>query len=119
QLAPTGTPPNGQSEASAVYDEAHHIMIVFGGSSSTVLGSNQVSILTHLGGIPQWQTIAAEGAAGSPAKRFAHAAIYDATHNRMTIFAGNRANANGFPEFNDAWVLTNANGSGGTPSWIN
>jgi len=38
---------------------------------------------------------------------------YDPTSNRLMIFGGSGAGG----LLGDAWVLTNANGLGGTPSW--
>ena len=35
----------------------------------------------------------------------------------MVIFAGGSGGQDAFPEFNDLWVLTNANGVTGTPTW--
>jgi hypothetical protein len=41
--------------------------------------------------------------------------IYDAVNNRMVIFGGH-AEPSSF--VNDIWILQNANGIGGTPTWI-
>src|SRR5439155_19209480 len=46
--------------------------------------------------------------------RSAHTAVYDSSSNRMIVFGGF---LNG-SFFNDVWVLTNANGTGGNPEWI-
>jgi hypothetical protein len=43
----------------------------------------------------------------------AHAAVYDVLSNRMTVFGGD----NGSGDTNDVWVLSNANGLSGTPTW--
>jgi hypothetical protein len=40
--------------------------------------------------------------------------IYDPTSNHLTLFGGIVSNT----LYNDAWVLTNANGIGGTPAWM-
>lgn len=59
----------------------------------------------------------ANGATGSPYRRDTHTAAYDVTHNRMIIFGGAPFSCPGFWGFNDAWVLANANGLGGTSTW--
>lgn len=49
-----------------------------------------------------------------PPARAYHAATYDPGSNRLTVYGG----SNGATSFlNDVWVLTNANGTGGTPTW--
>jgi hypothetical protein len=121
QLSPTGGPPLGQDDLSAVYDPTHKVMTVFGGEiNGAFVTTNAVWALSNangLGGTPKWTNLVANGAAGSPPKREGHRAVYDPASNRMTIFGGGPAN---FPEptvFNDTWVLTNANGIGGASSW--
>jgi hypothetical protein len=50
--------------------------------------------------------------------RWGHSAVYDAVNNRMVIFAGGSGGQGWFPEFNDLWALSNANGIGGKSAWI-
>src|SRR5260221_9215154 len=57
------------------------------------------------------------GARNSPGKRWLHSAVYDAVNNRMIVYAGGSGGPYAFPEFNDVWVLANANGLSGTPAW--
>jgi hypothetical protein len=121
QLTPTDGPPpaRGFHGMSTVYDPSTNRMIVFGGRLSNNNNSNDVWVLTKAngaGGTGQWINLIADGAPGSPPSRSGHSAVYDATSNRMTIFGG----CNGFclPTLNDVWVLTNANGLGGTAAWI-
>ena len=112
-LAPTGVPPAARWGAPAVYDPASNRMIVFGGVV-TGTESNEVWVLTNangLGGTPTWIQLAPAGAL--PALRGNHVAVYDALSNRMTVFGG----SGGGVGFNDVWVLSNANGMGGTPAW--
>ena len=120
QLSPGGQPPKGGFAPSAVYDPANNIMNVFGGGSTTA-AYNGVWTLSHAngrGGTPQWANIIANGAAGSPAKRSGHTAVYDAANNRMIAFGGAAFSGQfSFTGFNDVWVLANANGLGGTPVW--
>ena len=112
QLSPTGTPPDPSGYHTAVYDPSSNRMIVFGVLSGGTY-SNQVWVLTNangLGGTPAWIQLTTAGPA-IPA-RLNHGAVYDANSNRMTIFGGG-----GSVDFNDAWVLANANGLNGTPTW--
>ena len=52
-----------------------------------------------------------------PPPRAFHSAVYDQTNNRMIVFGG-CADQYCFDPLNDTWVLTNANGLGGTSAWI-
>jgi hypothetical protein len=126
ELSPQGSAPTGGYGASAVYDATHNLMTVFGGytlSAKSPLGFalfNGVWTLSHangLGGTPRWENIVLNGAPGSPAKRDAHTAVYDSTNNRMIIFGGGSLSPGEAPAYNDTWVLSNANGLGGTPAW--
>jgi len=122
QLSPGGAAPKGVYASSAVYDSVNNIMTVFGGENlARNAFTNGVWTLSHangLGGTPQWTNILADGAAGSPAKRWLHSAVYDIASNRMTVFGGEAlSGAASLSCFNDAWVLVNANGLGGSPTW--
>src|SRR6266478_8550976 len=59
---------------------------------------------------------------GPPPARFGHTSVYDPVSNRLIIFGGCATSAciTTAPAvtLNDLWVLTNANGQGGTPAWI-
>ncbi len=50
----------------------------------------------------------------TPVGRVRATAVYDNTNNRMIIFGGEKSQDN---LLNDVWVLSNANGLGGTPIW--
>jgi hypothetical protein len=85
-------------------------MTVFGGIDNTNTTLNEVWVLSNangLGGTSVWTQLAPSGTL--PAARFGHSAVIDPASNRMIVFAGNG--------FNDIWVLSEANGVGGTPSW--
>lgn len=116
QLPPAGTPPNPRLFHTAVFDQSSNRMTVFGGAlgfSSPCV--NDVWVLDHANGqgaTPTWVQLSPSGTA--PAPRGLHSAIYDAANNRMTIFAGQDCFST---LFNDVWVLSNANGLGGTPTW--
>jgi hypothetical protein len=97
-------------------------MIVFGGYPFV----NSVWTLSNangLGGTPAWTNLIATGKAGSPPVRWGAQAIYDSTSNRMTIYGGSGDAGLTDPDFDfqalgDVWLLTHANGSGGSPVWV-
>ena len=120
QLTPTGRPPAGQYDPTAVYDSSNNIMTVFGGwgtGTDCSTPTNAVWALSHAngtGGTPVWTNLVAQGATGSPANRAQHAAVYLPSTNTMTIFGGTDING---AFLGDTWVLSHANGLGGTPAW--
>lgn len=115
QLSPTGGPPAARVTHSTVYDKANNRMILFGGGSTF----NDVWILSNADGTeataPTWTQLSPIGT--PPAPRLGHTAVYNSTTNTMTIFAGNPAPGFCTSGLNDVWVLSNANGLGGTPTW--
>lgn len=115
-LSPAGTPPAPRVGHEAVYDSANTRMILFGGGlGATSPCANDVWVLSNansVGGTPTWTQLGPSGPA--PAGRYVSSAVYDAASNRMTVFGGNDC-FSGF--YNDVWVLSNANGLGGTPAW--
>jgi uncharacterized protein (TIGR03437 family) len=109
----TGSLPASRRNHSAVYDPNSNRMIVFGGNNCRG-AVNEVWILSNIGvagAVPTWTPMQPSGAA--PPARQGHVAVYDAATNRMFVFGGD---VNG-SSLNDLWVLNNANGSGGVPSW--
>ena len=119
QLSPTGGPPAGRYFSTAVYDSSNNIMIVFGGLSGTstcLPPTNAVWALSHangIGGTPVWTNLVPQGTPGTPSNRQAAFAIYEPDTNTMTIFGGSSRSG----AFNDTWVLSHANGIGGTSTW--
>ena len=121
QLTPTGATPDAQDESTAVYDPVSNTLIAFGGGNFV----NSVWTLSNANGLtgtPAWSNIVANGAKGAPRGRDGAQAVYDPASNRMTICGGNGDFGPTTPDsdvgtFNDVWVLTNANGSGGAPTW--
>jgi uncharacterized repeat protein (TIGR01451 family) len=121
QLAASGSD-NREGQA-AVYDNANNRMIVFGGQNgfNTYIFDPQVRVLTNADGTgvgtPTWTTISPSGTA--PSDREQAAAAYDAANNRLIVFGGATLTccASVTANYNDVWVLTNANGLGGSPSW--
>jgi len=125
-LIPNGAPgsPQVRYNHSAVYDQANNRMIIYGGCGSTV-GSqgclpiaDNVWVLSHangLGGTPIWTQLFPTG--GPPPARQAHQARYDPGTNRMIVWAGQDGGGNACSTFSDVWLLSHANGLGGTPNW--
>jgi galactose oxidase-like protein len=112
QLAPTGGPPASRYLPTGVYDTATNQMIVFGGTDR--LGSNFNDLWAlSLGPSPQWTLLSPGGTVPSP--RVGHKTVYDGTNARMVLFGGGLGQTS--PCANDVWVLSNANGVGGTPTW--
>ena len=121
QLNPIGTIPSARSQYTSVYDDASNRMIIFGGGGTSTNGiSNEVWVLANangLNGAPIWTQLNPTGT--PPAPRRDHVAVYDSAHNRMIVFGGDISTTGAsIPVANDIWVLTNANGLGGTPAWI-
>ncbi len=115
ELNPTGIPPSARRGHSAAYDAVTNRMIVFAGNSDSTL-LNDVWVLVNangLGGTPTWQQLSPNGTPPAP-RRFTQA-LYDGAANRLIVFGGE---VPGPSRMNDTWVLTNANGLGGAPSWI-
>jgi hypothetical protein len=119
-LAPTGAKPaaRGMNGTPGVYDSTSNRMIIFGGRDGSGENLNDVWVLENangLGGTPQWVELIPNGAAGSPPARSGHSTVYDSVSNRVIVFGG--CGGDCLPVLNDVWVLTNANGLGGTPAW--
>ncbi len=119
----TVTNPQPRVGHSSVYDSVNNLLTSFAGHLA-FFGTNQndTSILSNANGVVSpstWTTLATAG--GPPPIRDEHTAIYDRVNNRMTIFAGEQLISTCCPyvisDYNDTWVLTNANGQGGTPPW--
>ncbi|MFN8475244.1 MAG: kelch repeat-containing protein [Anaerolineae bacterium] len=114
ELHPTGGPPPPRDGHSAVYDPKSNRLIVFGGDNCCGQRYDDTWILTNangLGGTPEWIQLAPAG--DRPPARVSQSAVYDAANNRMIVFGG----ATSTGALNDVWVLANANGLGGTPTW--
>jgi len=115
QLSPTGGGPGAREiTGGVVYDSTNNNLIVFGGAFNSMVG-NDVWVLSHAngqGGTPAWTQLSPSGSL--PAPRSSNSTTYDSRTNTLTIFGG--ADNSG-DLFGDVWVLSNANGSGGTPVW--
>lgn len=121
--APMGTPPPPRNaRLSVALDTVRNRLILSGGLIYCCTSFNDVWVLTNangLGGAQEWIKLVPTGPNGFPASRGAHSAVYDPTSNRLIVFGGGQFNGSVYSTlFNDVWVLTNANGLGGTPEWI-
>ncbi|MGH7751253.1 MAG: Kelch repeat-containing protein, partial [Gemmatimonadales bacterium] len=111
QLSPAGTPPSARSRHVAAYDEASDRMIMSGGNDGGI--KQDVWVLenaTGAGGAPKWTQLMSGGAFYT---REYHSAVFDPTSNRMVVFGG----FTGVFRNNDARIVENATGLGGTPKW--
>ena len=120
-LIPNGAPgsPPGRHNNSAVYDPVNNRLIIYGGCGGGCFPIlNDVWVLINangVGGTPSWQQLFPSGQA--PLARQGHSAIYDPATNTVTIFGGQNGSCCPSGILTDTWVLTNANGLGGTPAW--
>lgn len=114
QLSPAGAPPSARTAHSAAYDPGTNQMIVFAGLAMPY-HVNDVWRLSGANGVgaPAWTELFPTGPI--PATRWIHDAVYDATSNRKIVFGGGLGYSS--PCTNEVWVLSNANGLGGTPAW--
>lgn len=106
--------PSARDLHAAAYDSASNRMIVFGGFDPVAGLRNDTWVLANAngtGGAPLWIQLAPTGSA--PAARFGHVAALDAANDRLLVFGGD----NQAQTFADVWVLSHADGLGGTPSW--
>jgi hypothetical protein len=115
---PTGPQPAARFGHTAVLDTTNNLMITFGGGKGTSTPApclNDVWLLNNANGLVKTATWTQEAPSGSlPSARFASTAVYDPTANTMTVFGGYDCTSH---YLNDVWVLSNANGTGGTPTW--
>jgi len=117
QLSPTGTLPLGRVDFAHGYNPSTDRFILFGGYPPVTTYQNDLWVLTNASGsgTPAWTELIPNGAAGSPEARADPAWAYDPGSNRLMIYGGLSFNG---PGLNDLWVLTNADGTGGQPQWI-
>jgi len=117
QLSPIGLAPSVRENSSAIYDSSNNVLTVFGGDAGGS-GLGDVWTLSNAnghGGTPTWTQLSPTGTA--PSARTGQSAVYDSADNRMIVFGGNTS-LTGIRPLNDTWILTFANGLGGTPAWV-
>lgn len=113
QLTPSGTPPQARESGSAVYDPTHNVLVIYAGDAGGSPFSDVWTLSNANGtaGTPVWSPQSPTGT--PPAARTGQSAVLDSVNNRMMVFGGTTATTT----FADTWVLTTANGIGGTPAW--
>jgi hypothetical protein len=117
QQSPTGTPPAPRFTAKYAYDAANDRLMVVGGSVGSLPYLGDVWVLTNAtssSGIPEWLQLTPTGS--PPTNSGEATAVYDPNSNRLITHGGCSANCS--PALSQTFVLTNANGLGGTPAWI-
>jgi hypothetical protein len=111
--------PSGSSDLTAghAYDPISNRLILFGGLTPAAPFSDTsvVRVLVDANGIgePRWIDITPIGTPPPPRSEL-YALGYDAVNNRLLVFGGYRWRD---IDYNDVWVLKNANGLGGAPEW--
>lgn len=115
QNFPTGTAPAARFGHGAAYDSVSNRMIVFGGASSNTSCFNDFWLLDDANaasGTPSWVQEVAAGTPPTARRNFV--AQYDTSSNSLVVFGGSNC-ASGY--LSDVWVLNDANGGTGTPTW--
>jgi hypothetical protein len=97
-----GEIPGARVVPSAIYDAAHHRIVIYGGQKFDVL--RDFSALS-LDGSPSWSPIIADAGGGTVPPRRDHLAVYDSQQQRMIVFGGS-PNAGINNEVNDVWSLS-------------
>ena len=113
-ISPSGSSPAARLHPTAVYDPTTNATIVFGGSNCSTGYFNDIWVLSDANGesgSSSWTQLSPSGT--PPAARESASATYDSTNNIMTVYGGDAGGAN----FGDVWILSHANGAGGTPTW--
>jgi len=122
QLSPAGVPPTGSvAPMNAIYDVATNRLFVLSASSSTsgyddvryLSNANGLDMATGLPAVSNWFPVSTIG--GSPTAEAQSSIVYDGASNRIIIFGGVFGPDPG-GRINEAWVLTNADGTEATPS---
>ena len=118
----TTTPPEARENQSAIYNSLSKRMVAFGGGLAFFgTDQNDTRVLTPANAASSdWSTLTTGGTL--PGIREGNSAVYDQTHNVMTIFAGDEAVSTCCPynilEYSDVWTLSNADGTGAaSPTW--
>jgi hypothetical protein len=115
-LIRAGVPPSPRRAGVVVYDAANNRLILFGGNEACAK-RNDVWILSNANGLgagtPTWTQLTPSGTPPAARGDLGFGGAYDAGTNRLIIVGG----GGDLSAFNDVWVLANANGLGGTPTW--
>ena len=99
----------------AGYDSNTNTLIVFGGTDCNGGYLNDVWVLSNPDGAGAmvWRELRTTGP--PPAGRENAGVTYDVNTGVLIVFGGDSGNTT---LYNDAWLLTHANGEGGTPAWL-
>jgi hypothetical protein len=113
----TSEVPYARYAHSAVYNPGTNQMIIFAGAESSASPvMNDVWLMNNANGAtgaPSWLQETPSGTA--PSARLGQIAVYDNANDRMIVFGGCLGRC--LPVGNDTWVLVNATGAGGAPTW--
>ena len=130
QISPAGSIPPPRLGHVGVYDSTTNTMIIWSGDNPlvsltnlsdvwTLINANGLNQATGLPAISQWIQLFPTGTPPTSESRPGRemgAGVYDPVSNRMIVVGGDSCDP--CTLYNDVWVLTNANGSGGTAQWI-
>lgn len=116
-LAPSGSPPSTYGQPRANYDSTNNRLIVLlPGNPPFESLDTEVWVLLNANGLgpaPAWMQLLPLGTA--PALTGLMSAVYDAATNQLIVYGGCVGSCS--PASDGVWVLSNANGLGGTPQW--
>jgi hypothetical protein len=113
QLSTVGTP--SSIDGVINYDSVNNRLILFVPREDT-LSTDRVWVLTYangLGGTATWTQLQPTGSA--PTINGIATAVYDKSANQLIVYGGGGGDCS--PALSGVYVLSNANGLGGTPAW--
>jgi len=118
ELSPVGSPPDPIFHPKPIHYDAvnNRLIAFFPGNPFMGDFDNQVWVLTNangLGGTPLWIQLQPTGT--PPHSNGLETVVYDADTNRLIVYGGCWWHCS--PALSNVFILTNANGLGGTPVW--
>jgi len=116
--SPAGPIPPARSDHVAVYNQNTDTMILFGGTGISTNSLTDLWVLSNASGntaTPSWTQLFPAGT--GPTTTSYMAGTYDTTTDTLTLFAGFVCCSG--PASNQVWLLSNASGASGTPTWSN
>ena len=112
QLSPRGSLPPARAFAAAIYNSSANELVVYGGTNGDAL--SDVWVLSGANGTTKTSSWSQESPTGTaPPARYGAASGYDSVNDRMIVNSGYTTQG----ILGDTWVLVNATGAGGSPSW--
>ncbi len=112
RTCPANQGPGPRTAPVAGYDEAGDRLILFGGVGATDDSLWILDNASAAGGPSRWTSIPTTG---GPVGLGRAAAVYDAATNRLFVVGG--CDGDCAQGSDQTWILTNANGVGGPPTW--